>query len=97
MIKVVIVEVSVFIVVVVLLWFYGWRPFGFFLLSDGLFEANALEEEGDGLVAIYFKPIGTDQILLVEHCVVGAQEPKILELQQKKKVELVNTPKTTFF
>ena len=96
MIKVVIVEVSVFIVVVVLLWFYGWRPFGFFLLSDGLFEANALEEEGDGLVAIYFKPIGTDQILLVEHCVVGAQEPKILELQQKK-VELVNTPKTTFF
>ena len=89
MVKVVIVEVSVFVVVVVLLRFYSWRSFLLFLLCHGLFEANALEEEGDGLVAIYFKPIGTDQILLVKHCVVGAQEPKILELKKKKK-SLVN-------
>ena len=50
----------------------------------GLLEADPLEKEGDGLVAVYFKPVGTDEILLVENCVVGAQKPKILKLKKSK-------------
>ena len=34
-------------------------------------------------VAVDLKPVGADQVLLVEHGVVGTQEVEILKLKQK--------------
>jgi hypothetical protein len=34
-------------------------------------------------VAVHLEPVGADQVLLVEDCVVRAQEVEILELKQK--------------
>ena len=35
------------------------------------------------LVTIHLEPVGTDQVLLIEHRVVGAQEVEVLKLQQE--------------
>ena len=41
-------------------------------------------------MTVHFKPIGTDQILLIEDSIVGTQEPKILELKCNKKGKEIN-------
>ena len=46
------------------------------------FDTNTLEEKRHGLVTVHLEPVGTHQVLLVEHGVVGAQEPKVLELKE---------------
>ena len=38
-------------------------------------------EEGEGLLAVHIKPVGADQVLLVEHRVVRAEEMEVLELK----------------
>ena len=54
------------------------------LLLILVLQTNALEEEGYRLVTIHFEPIGTHQILLIENCIIGAKESKVLKLKRKK-------------
>ena len=54
-------------------------------LSGQLLGSEVAEEERDGLLAVDLEPVGADQVLLVEHCVVGAQETEVLKLKRKER------------
>ena len=53
-----------------------------------LLAAEVAEEERDGLLAVDLEPVGADQVLLVEHGVVRAQEAEILKLKTKREEEI---------
>ena len=50
-------------------------------LSGQLLGSEVAEEERDGLLAVDLEPVGADEVLLVEHGVVRAQEVEVLELK----------------
>ena len=54
-------------------------------LRGQLLGSEVAEEEGDGLLAVDLEPVGADQVLLVEHGVVRAQEAEILKLKTKRE------------
>ena len=54
-------------------------------LSGQLLVSKVAEEERDGLLAVDLEPVGADQVLLVEHRVVRAEESKILKLKMERK------------
>ncbi len=74
------VDVIVVVVVVVIL-----EAIVVALLRRLLLVTEIVDEDLDGLLTVDLEPIGADEILLVEHRVVGAQEAEVLELQRKKK------------
>ena len=44
-------------------------------------------------MTVHLEPVGADKMLLVEHCVVGAEEVKILELKNNQNVKKKNSLK----
>ena len=59
-------------------------------LSGGqLLGSEVAVEERDGLLAVDFEPVGADQVLLVEHCVVRAQETKVLKLKRRREKKMI--------
>ena len=57
-------------------------------LRSQLLGSEVAEEERDGLLAVDLEPVGADEVLLVEHGVVRAQEAEILELKTKREEEI---------
>ena len=51
------------------------------VFGPSLVEGEVVGEEGEGLLAVHIKPVGADQVLLVEHRVVRAEEMEVLELK----------------
>ena len=59
-------------------------------LRSQLLGSEVAEEERDGLLAVDLEPVGADQVLLVEHGVVRAQEAEILKLKTKRERKKFN-------
>ena len=59
-------------------------------LSGQLLGSEVAEEERDGLLAVDLEPVGADQVLLVENCVVRAQKTEVLKLKRKREDCVVN-------
>ena len=51
------------------------------VFGPSLVEGEVVGEEGEGLLAVHIEPVGADQVLLVEHRVVRAEEMEVLELK----------------
>ena len=52
------------------------------VLGSPLVEGEVVGEEGERLLAVHVEPVGADEVLLVEDCVVWTQEMEVLELKQ---------------
>jgi len=50
------------------------------VFGPSLVEGEVVGEEGEGQLAVHIEPVGADQVLLVEHRVVRAEEMEVLEL-----------------
>jgi hypothetical protein len=44
----------------------------------------------EGLLAVHVEPVGANEVLLVKHCVVRAQEMEVLELNQAQGSNLID-------
>jgi hypothetical protein len=55
------------------------------LLGGHLLVAKLTLEDGDRLLAVDLEPVCADQVMLVEHRVVRAEEPEVLKLKEKKE------------
>ena len=52
------------------------------VLGSTLVEGKVVGEECEGLLAVDVKPVGADEVLLVEDGVVRAEEVEVLELRE---------------
>jgi len=54
------------------------------VVTRSVLVPEVADEEADRLLAVHLEPVGADQVLLVEHGVVGAEEAEVLELKANK-------------